>query len=335
MQYADLLWDHDAKAHELYVANLAPIVLFTYNRLRHTQETVEALKKNVYAQDSSLFIYSDGPKTEADIPAVKNVREYLRKIHGFKEIHLIERKKNWGLARNIIDGVTQIVSIYGKIIVLEDDIVTSKYFLKYMNDALMVYKDIPQVMNVSAYMYPIKKMDLPETFFMHAGYCWGWATWREAWALFEREPEKLIHTFTEEEIYHFNLEGKADFWQQVIENASGKLYTWAVFWDIAIFKHNGFTFAPRDSLVFNGGMDGAGEHCSSTELYNTSIAEVAVSSFPLTIQESVLARERHRAFFERGNLALFPYLLVKIKRHIRKLLNKIICIGTFNRSGGR
>ena len=314
-----MLWDHDEKAHEQYMNNLAPIVLFTYKRLDHTKKTIEALKENLYAPESSLFIYSDAPKTERDAQSVQSVRDYLQTVDGFREVRIIMRKENWGLARNIMDGVTQIVNRYGKVIVLEDDIVSSKYFLKYMNDALVLYKDCPQVMNISGYMYPIATEDLPEVFFMHSGYCWGWATWADAWSHFERSPEKLLQEFTQDEIYHFNYEGTTDFWQQVVDNVSGKLYTWAVFWDAAIFQNQGLTLTPRDSLTLNVGMDRTGEHCSATDLYDAVINQNPIRCFPLDIQESALARERHRRFFRRQKLGFFRRLATKGRNGIRKL----------------
>jgi GT2 family glycosyltransferase len=114
----------------------APIALFVYNRPWHTRQTVEALKKNELASESELFIYSDAPKNGKAKEKVKEVREYIKTIDGFKKVTIIERENNWGLADSIIDGVTKIVNEYGKIIVLEDDLVTSPYFLKFMNEAL-------------------------------------------------------------------------------------------------------------------------------------------------------------------------------------------------------
>ena len=319
LKYAEIFWDRDEKVHTQYMKDLAPIVLFTYNRLDHTKKTIEALQGNIYAKESSLFIYSDAPKTEKDAVSVQIVRDYLQTVDGFRTVRIIMREENWGLARNIMDGVTQIVNEYGKIIVLEDDIVTSKYFLKYMNDALVLYKDFPQVMSISGYMYPIEKENLPETFFMHAGYCWGWATWRESWSFFKRDPKDLIQEFTKDDIYHFNLEGAADFWQQVVDNVSGKLYTWAVFWDAAIFQNQGLTLSPRDPLTLNVGMDETGEHCSATDLYDTVINQNPIRYFPLEIQESALARERHRLFFESQKPGFILRLARKGKSGIKKI----------------
>ena len=83
-----------------------PILLFVYNRLTHTRRCVEALLKNPLASESELFIYSDGAKDTTQQEAVNEVRNYIRSISGFKQITLIERTENQGLACNIIDGVT-------------------------------------------------------------------------------------------------------------------------------------------------------------------------------------------------------------------------------------
>ena len=140
--------------------NLAPIVLFVYNRPWHTKQTVEALQKNELAKESELFIYCDEAKNEDAGKSVDEVREYIDKVDGFKKVTIIKREKNWGLADSIIDGVTKIVNEYGKIIVLEDDLVTSPYFLKFMNDGLEFYKDEKKVFGITGYAFPVKKENL-------------------------------------------------------------------------------------------------------------------------------------------------------------------------------
>lgn len=316
-KYADLIWDFDEAAYKKFIENLAPIVLFTYNRLEHTQKTIEALKQNVYAGDSELYIYSDGPKNEEAKESVAAVRSFLRQVDGFKQVHIIERDKNWGLAENIIDGVTSIVNKYGKIIVLEDDIVTSKYFLKYMNDALEVYKNEDRVMEINGYMPKIKKEGIPETFFLEYADCWGWATWARAWEYFRREPDAIRVSFTKDEIYKFNLNGADDGrWDQIVANCDGRLYTWAIFWDVAIFKNHGLSLMVRDSLVDNNGMDGSGEHCSTMRDFKTIINNEPILEYPLTIKENKFARRNFENFFRR----LKPSKWQRFKNKIKSLL---------------
>jgi len=323
-KYADLVWDYDEAAHERFIENLAPIVLFAYNRLEHTKKTIEALQQNVYAKDSELYIYSDAPKNEAAKESVEVVRAFLHQVDGFKQVHIIERDKNWGLAKNIIDGVTGIVNKYGKIIVLEDDIVTSRYFLKYMNDALEVYKDEKRVMEVNGYMPQINTEGIPETFFLKYADCWGWATWARAWKHFRREPEAIRDSFTQDEIYKFNLNGADEGrWEQIVANCDGRLYTWAIFWDVAIFKNHGLSLMVRNSLVANVGTDGSGEHCQTMVAFQTKINDKPIMKYPLTIQENKFARETFEDFF----LGLKPSIWQRIKNKIKMLLgNRMVIV---------
>lgn len=241
--------------------NLAPIVLFVYNRPWHTQQTVTMLKKNQYAKESEFFIYSDGAKNEQDSVKVKEVRHYLKTITGFKKITIIEREENVGLARNIIEGITDVVNKFGRVIVLEDDVVVNLNFLIFMNNALDFYENTKKVWHISGWNYPIEPDGLPETFLWRVMNCWGWATWVDRWKHFERNPEKFFKEFSKEDIYHFNLEGAYDFWSQVQGNIDGKLFTWAIFWYATIFKSKGLCLNPAQSLVQNIGYDGSGCHC--------------------------------------------------------------------------
>jgi GT2 family glycosyltransferase len=134
--------------------NLAPIVLFVYNRLQHTRQTIDALRNNDLAKDSELFIYSDGAINKGAASEVNKVRHLIFGMSGFKKVTIIERDRNWGLAASIIDGVTQVIGQYGRVIVLEDDLVTSPYFLRYMNEALDLYQNEHQVISIVGYKFP-------------------------------------------------------------------------------------------------------------------------------------------------------------------------------------
>ena len=172
--------------------SIAPVVLFTYNRLAHTQKTVSYLQKNELAKQTPLYIYSDGPKKTEDLLKVNEVRDYLRTIAGFDRVKVFEREKNIGLAENIIIGVTEILNLHDSVIVVEDDLLTSQYFLTYMNDALLFYKNNEKVISIHGYVYPVAEQ-LPETFFIKGADCWGWATWKRGWSLFEKDGSKLLN----------------------------------------------------------------------------------------------------------------------------------------------
>ena len=158
--------------------NLAPIVLFVYNRLNHTKRTIEALKNNFLAEKSELFIFSDGPKRKEDVIKVKEVRKYIHHLTGFKQVNVMERAENYGLAQSIVTGVNEIISQYGKVIVLEDDLITDINFLTYMNEGLIKYQEDTRVFSVTGYSY--LKKGPSEPFFLKICSSWSWGTWKAA-----------------------------------------------------------------------------------------------------------------------------------------------------------
>lgn len=265
----------------------APIVLFAYNRPTHTRKTVEALRKNDLAGDSDLIIFADGPRLDADRPAVREVRAYLRTITGFNSVRITERERNIGLAHSVISGVTEIANRYGKVIVLEDDIVTARFFLKYMNDALNRYELESRVMHISGYMFPLKQIDgLPETFFYRGTSCWGWGTWKRAWDSFEPDAPKLMKEIDRRNArYQFNVLGSLDYHGMLKAHADGKLDSWAVRWYASVFLKNGLCLHPSRSLARNIGHDRTGTHCGKTENYDVEVSNRAVNAFNDVIEE--------------------------------------------------
>lgn len=298
--------------NNLYV--YAPIVLFVYNRPEHTRLTMEALQKNTLAKDSELFIYSDAAKSKNDEIKVEEVREYIKKISGFKQVVIIERKRNFGLANSIIDGVTKIVNEYGKIIVLEDDLVTSPYFLNFMNKGLELYKDDPKVASIHGYVYPID--NLPETFFIKGADCWGWATWSDKWSVFEPSGQKLL-----DKIRKLKLEKEMDFngsygyVEMLKSQIIGKNNSWAIRWYASAFLKDMLTLYPGKSYVQNIGFDSQATHCKSkTNIFNTDLNKKLVI-YKIDIKEDLAARKKFEIFFKKIN----PNFIRKVFLKIRKI----------------
>ena len=258
--------------------SLAPIVLFCYNRPWHVEQTLNALSKNELADQSVLYIYCDGPTENATDEQVNNIkltREVVRKEKWCKEVYIIESDKNKGLAESIIGGVTEVVRKYGKIIVIEDDIITSKGFLRYMNDALEVYKDEKSVMHITAYMYP-HKCKLPETFFYQVPYPGGgWATWERAWNLYNDNTEELYNKWKDrwEEFDIFGSETGEALSRQLIANYNGTLKTWFVKWHATLLEYGALTLYPGKSLTNNIGFDNSGANCVQTTMFQVSITD--------------------------------------------------------------
>jgi hypothetical protein len=290
--------------------DLAPIALFVYNRPEHTRRTLNYLRKNLLADESRLFIFSDGAKTVADEPKVEQVRQLIKDVSGFKSCKIINSKENLGLANSIIKGVTQLLNEYGKVIVFEDDLLSSPYTLQYFNDALTRYADEKKVMHIGAYMFDLGDKTLPEAFFYRIATSWGWATWKRAWNDFEPDIDKLIGQFDKQKINKFSIDNTMNFWKQMLEFKAGKNNSWAIRWYASIFLKGGLALHPSHSLVHNIGHDGTGVHSKAVDIYHVKVSEKPVKKFPLEIIENDRAhvairhflKNRHGSILNRGRI---------------------------------
>lgn len=277
---------------------LAPIALFVFNRPEHTRRTLKFLKQNLLADESRLFIFSDGAKTDQQGESVAEVREIISSVEGFKSVEIICRKTNFGLANSIIDGVSMLTEKYGKVIVFEDDLISSPFTLRYFNDALKRYENEDKVMHIGAYMYPIKNKNLPQTFFYRAASSWGWATWGRAWEHFEPDIDRIISQFDHDKIKRFSIDGTMNFWKQIREFKRGKNNSWAIRWYASIFLKGGLTLNPSASLVNNIGHDGSGIHSGKNDIYDVQVSNQAVTDFPHEVVENKDAYESIKHFLK-------------------------------------
>jgi len=289
---------------------LAPVVLFVYNRPDHTIKTLEALMKNDLASQSELFIYCDGPKPNADSKTketINKVRSVIREQKWCKNVTIYESETNKGLAESIVSGVTKIINKYGKIIVLEDDIVTSVAFLRYMNKGLNLYENESKVMHIGSYLPTTKNnISLPETFFSRFMSCWGWGTWKTSWDMANWDAQYLYNQIKDPKaLYEFNLEGVLDFHTQLEENINGSIKTWAIKWFASVFLNEGLCLYPKVSLSSNIGLDGSGENCDDQNVVDDFNFEQNIQICLIPLKESNLGKLYLQYFYIYGRDSSF------------------------------
>lgn len=260
-------------APEIRIRKYAPIALFVYNRPGHARQVVEALLANTCSHQTPLHVFSDAPKKEAASQAVAEVRSYIRSIAGFKSVTIIERETNCGLARSIIDGVTRLCRDYGRVIVVEDDLVTSPYFLEYMNAALDKYEEEEKVMQVAGYMFPVSIELQEDAVFLPFTSSWGWATWERAWRHFDATGAGYQRLVEDQSLRRaFDLNGMYNYFRMLEAQLRGETDSWAIRWYLSIFLMNGLTLYPKKTLVDNIGFDGSGVNCVASSI-DASIIE--------------------------------------------------------------
>jgi Glycosyl transferase family 2 len=290
---------YEHSSDELEITELfAPIVLFAYRRPEHLERTLAALRCNPEARDTELHIFCDGPKDNAAAAGVEAVRQVLRGLDGFRTIKVVYREKNFGLARNITEGVSEVLGKSGQAIIVEDDLVVSPFFLRYMNDALEFYRADRRVGSISGYCYPLD-CSVPETFFIRGADCWGWATWRDRWCHYESDSNGLLAKLRERNLSHaFDFEGTMAFTQMLEDQIAGKVDSWAIRWHASCFLRDLLILYPGRPLAHNIGQDGSGTHTKSgTDAFDVTLSPTPVAVGGIAVEESCIGRAAIRAFF--------------------------------------
>ncbi len=296
---------------------LAPIVLFVYNRPRHLKQTLTSLKQNELAQNSALYIFSDGPKSESDRKFVDEVREIIKAVDGFKTVNIILRDKNLGLANSVISGVSEVIKKYEDVIVVEDDMILSKSFLEYMNKILFFYKHDIKVFSVSGYNFPIS---IPssyknEIYFSPRASSWGWATWQNRWDKADWNVTDFNNFIIDRDaVRTFNLGGD-DLTFMLKKQVEGKIDSWAVRWCYAHYKNKAYCAYPTKSFVMNIGTDKSGTHLKKTTKYNVELNE---NSTPQNLPKNIFVNEQilknFQSFFKKN-------ILQKIYNNLKRMVS--------------
>jgi len=295
---------------------LSPIVFFVYNRPNLTFKTLSALKKNKLAKYSKIIFFVDKPKNEKDVRLNNQVIRIIKKEKNFKSKKIIFRKKNYGLAKNFIDGMNQTFKKYDRAIILEDDNLVSSNFLEFMNNSLEIYKDNKKVSCIYAY-FPKTRYDLPETFFLRGSWTltWGTAFWKRSWKLFESDANKLFNKIKYKNlIKRFNFDNSFD-WFSMLERCKNKQnQSWSVRWYASTFLKNTFTLFPKRSLCKNIGMDGSGVNTPKTKIWDVDIYKGKINVKRQKVNESESGLKAAKIFLcsiEPQHKKIFNYLKKK------------------------
>lgn len=346
--------------------NLAPIVLFVYNRPKHTHQTIEALLDNPLAPQSHLYIYSDDAKDHGTKEQVQAVRDYLHELRathdlsaqgkqanteaqstaarhqgthataphapesptleshtqtspttprGFASITIIERKRNFGLAESIIDGVTTIIKKHGKIIVLEDDLIVSPHFLQYMNTNLDLYANAKNVACITAFNFPISYPPnmQEESFFIRGADCWTWATWERAWEIFEPDGQKLLDQILRQDLTkEFDLNHSYPYTKMLRDQISGRNNSWAIRWYASAFLQNMLCLYPKHSLAENIGYEGTHfKKAQKNEFFGTRSTHFSPPR-AIPTQENPIAKAALSRFYKKQT-SLFSRIIKKLQ----------------------
>jgi hypothetical protein len=297
--------------------DIAPVALFVYNRPAHTRATLAALRRNTLAPLTDLILFCDGATSPAAQAEVDEVRAVLAAIDGFRSLRIVASATNRGLARSIIHGVTAVVEEFGRVIVIEDDLVTAPSFLQFMNESLRIYEAVERVGSIHGYWYPVAQ-PMAETFFLRGASCWGWATWLRAWRQFEPDGQKLLERLqTQGLTKEFDLDGAIAYTKMLREQIAGRNDSWAIRWHASMFLADQLQLSPGRSLVSNIGFDGTGVHCSTTQVFDVHLSALPVVPGGIPIAPSSAARAALIQYYRSTKRSLPARIFGRLRRLLK------------------
>ena len=287
-----------ASPQQSRISRCLPVVLFAYRRAAHLARCWRSLAANPESRETELHVFLDGAKGPDDQKAAAQTREESGRIQGFRKVHYYPSKTNLGLSRSIKGGITKILTHTEALVVIEEDLELSPFFLRYMNEAVTLYKNHPAVASIHGYVYPALQA-IPETFFMKGADCWGWATWSSAWKKFEPNGAKLLEELRSRKLEKdFDLGGVGPFTEILQQQIQGKNDSWAIRWHASAYLAGMHTLYPRCSLVKNIGFDSSGTHCCTSQIYDSELSQTPIRVKPIPVVESEIGRKAFQEFFK-------------------------------------
>lgn len=299
--------------------NDIPILIFAYNRPEVLKCTIKSLFENFGFEQHPIIIYCDGPKINAkdeDKKNIANIQEIIKSFNWPNLPTIIIQKENLGLAKSIVNGVTETLKIFEQVIVLEDDIQTSPYFLDFMTKSLIFYKDHPDVISITGFNYPLDNNSIPdETFFLKGTECWSWATWRKGWYYFEIDGQKLYNKLKKRKLfYYFDFKGSYNF-SGMLKKTIKINHSWAVKWYASAYLADKYTLYPKYSLVENIGEQGTNQSQNHRKMLGKIEQLKPISNFNKNVVQSDLAYNsiaRHFKIYNNIIYRIYNFLIEKI-----------------------
>lgn len=307
----------------------APIAVFAFNRPKHLEQTLYSLSKNYGAENSELYIFIDGPKTETDIKMISECNSIaLSYEKQFRKLYIETNSVNLGLANSIIGGISKLLKLNNNLIIIEDDLVTSEYFLDFMNRGLAKYENNLNVASIHGFVLPFKRR-LTSPFFLRGADCWGWATWSNRWELFISNGTRLLDELEAQKLtYEFDLNGAYPFTQMLRDQILGKNNSWAIRWHASMFLLNKLTLYPSETYVNNIGFDGSGTHTGNTNVYYSALSRIQ-QQLPEVVEENLKAKNEIQNWYLNvyfGKKAKFNRRLLSFYLGFSKRLKRMLNI---------
>jgi len=302
---------------------LAPVVIFAFNRPDHLKRCIDSLLRNKESEFTKFWVFVDGPRNTDDEIKIHEVLLILNDFKSRKNWHLRFSEKNLGLANSVITGLNTVFEKSERAIIIEDDLVASPYFLEYCNFGLDKYEIDQRIASLHGFSYGFNEPE-KNPYFLRGADCWGWATWKDRWQLFEADSNKLISQIRGKRLKRkFDIDGAYPYFNMLIRQSRGEVNSWAIRWHASMFLANKLTLYPNQTLINNNGIDGSGTHAGQGKSFNSKLADMPIDFSSVEVRESKRARSKLKSFLRKHYSIRYKYSLLRIGSGLKRRLFKV------------
>jgi hypothetical protein len=255
---------------------LPAVLLLVFRRPEQTRRVFESVRR---AKPSRLYVAADGPRPDrpGEAALCEEARRIATNVDWPCTVRTLFRDHNLGCRMGVSTALDWLFEHEKEGVVLEDDCVASSSFFPYCAELLERYRDDERVMCISGDNFQRGRSVTPYSYyFSRYMHCWGWATWRRAWRLYDRNME-LWPEFRDSgglRAWSDGDEGFVRYWQATLDvAAAGKVDSWAYRFLFTCWANSGLTCLPARNLVSNIGYGedathtrGSGETMPAEEL---------------------------------------------------------------------
>ena len=301
---------------------LAPVVIFAFNRPEHLRKCLDSLRKNKVAINTEFRIFVDGPRNEGDLLKRNLIEKLLEEYKQHLSIKVSFAEENLGLAKSIIAGLNEVFSNSDRAIIVEDDLISSPFFLDFCNSGLNLFEANQSVASIHGFSYKFNNLETTP-YFIKGADCWGWATWKNRWELFEENADILIRELERRHLKRkFDLDGAYPYFNMLLRQSRGEVDSWAIRWHASMFLANKLTLYPNQTLINNIGIDGSGTHAGQGKNINSILSSTPINITKMEVVESVKARRKLKHFLRNHygiRYKLSPFrIIIGIKRKLQQ-----------------
>ena len=280
------------------MSDTVPVLLVIFNRPEKTRRVIEALRQ---VRPVQVFVAADGPRPDRpdDVEKCRLARQAVSEIDWPCDLKTRFLDENVGCDPSVSAAIHWFFEHVEHGVILEDDCVPHPDYFRFCAELFERYVDDTRIMQVSSFA-PYLDRNHPYSYhFSRTFRCWGWGTWRRAWALYSDSLGRYDNGIDQMLKAYFPSSAKYAEKRKLYETFRlGKRDNWDSKWNVACYAQNGLCIVPEKNLISNIGYDEESTHTTKASPIFSNL-QTEPLEFPLRHPPFVFADGRPERSLEK------------------------------------